>query len=58
MPSARKVTKKWIDEVIMSSVFNEASLKSKKLQVVKCPRINLNYNPSSIFQQSDWAVNN
>ena len=35
--------KKQTDEVTKSKVFNEALLESKKL---KCPRINLNYNPS------------
>ena len=52
MPSARNAAKKWIDEVTMSSVFNVASLKSQKLHVAKCLKINLNYNPSSIFEPS------
>ena len=46
--SARYVAKKWIDEVTKSTVFNEALLESKKLHVIKCSRINLNYNPSNI----------
>ena len=29
-------------------MLNEASLESKKFHVIKCLRINLNYNPSNI----------
>ena len=51
MPSARYVAKKWIGEVTKSRVFNEASLESKKFHVIKCQRINLNYNPSNISRK-------
>ena len=33
---------KWTDETTKSRVLNEASLKSKKIHVMKCPRIILN----------------
>ena len=51
MPSARYVAKKLIGEVTKSRVFNEASLESKKFHVIKCQRINLNYNPSNISRK-------
>ena len=44
----RNVTKKWTSEVTKSRVLNEALLESKEFHVIKCPRINLNYNPSNI----------
>ena len=37
-----------LDEVTKSRVLNEASLQSKQFHVIKCPRINLNNNPSNI----------
>ena len=49
--SGRYTAKKWIDEVIESGVLNEASLESKKFYVIKCPRINLNYNASNISRK-------
>ena len=49
--SGRYTAKKWIDEVIESGVLNEASLESKKFYVIKCPRINLNYNTSNISRK-------
>ena len=45
MPSARYLAKKWIDEVIKSRVLNDALLEPN---VIKCPRKNVNYNPSNI----------
>lgn len=47
-PFVRYVTKKWTSEVTKSRVLNEALLESKEFHVIKCPRINLNYNPSNI----------
>ena len=49
MSPARYVAKKvdwW--KVTKSMVFSEASLESTKFHVIKCPRINLSYNPSNI----------
>ena len=47
-PCARCGKKGGLDEVTKSRVLNEASLQSKKSRVIKCPRINLNYNLSNI----------
>ena len=43
MLSVRYVSRKWIDEVTKSRLLNEGSLELKKFNVIKCPRINLNY---------------
>ena len=52
IPSARYEVKKWIDEVTKSRL-NEASLESKKFNVIKCLRINLNYIILQTFQKID-----
>ena len=49
--SGRYAARKWIDEVTESGVLNEALLESKKFYVIKCPRINLNYNNSNISRK-------
>ena len=45
---ARCDKKSGLDEVPKSKALNEASLQSKEFHVIKCLRINLNYNPSNI----------
>ena len=52
IPSARYEVKKWIDEVTKSRL-NKASLESKKFNVIKCLRINLNYRILQTFQKID-----
>ena len=52
IPSARFVAKNWIDEVTKSRLLNEASLEYKKFNVIKCPRINLNYIIAQTFQEN------
>ena len=43
--------KKQIDKVTKLGMLYEAPLESKKLNTIKCPRINLNYNPSNISEK-------
>ena len=47
-PSATCDKKSGLDEVSKSRELNEASIQSKEFHVIKCPRIDLNYNPSNI----------
>ena len=43
--------KKQIDKVTKLGTLYEAPLESEKLNTIKCPRINLNYNPSNISEK-------
>ena len=43
--------KKQIDKVTKLGMLYEAPLESKKLNTIRCSKINLNYNPSNISEK-------
>ena len=43
--------KKQTDKVTKLGMLYEVPLESKKFNTIKCPRINLNYNPSNISEK-------
>ena len=52
MISTRYVAEK-VDKVTKLIMLYEAPLESKKLNTIKCPRINLNYNPYKILETDE-----
>ena len=50
--SARYVAEKWIDEVTKLRLLNKASIESKKFNVIKFPRINLNFIILQTFREN------
>ena len=44
--------KKQIDKVTKLGMLYEVPLESKKFNTIKCPSLNLNYNPSNISEKS------
>ena len=52
IPSARYLARKRIDEVIKSRLLNETSLESKKFNIIKYPKIDLNYIILQTFQEN------
>ena len=43
--------KKLIDKVTKLGMLYEVPLESKKLDTIKCPSLNFNYNPSNISEK-------